>query len=42
MDKGLMQELVGWFQHLVSDGSIWLFDALNDGVEPVDDDTDWV
>ena len=42
LDKGLMQVSVSWFQYLVSEGSISLFDALNDGVEPIDDDTEWV
>jgi hypothetical protein len=42
VDRGLMQELASWFQSLISSGRIWLFDALADGVEPVDEDTDWV
>ncbi|KAI0396407.1 hypothetical protein F5Y17DRAFT_419905 [Xylariaceae sp. FL0594] len=42
LDRGIMQEAVGWFQYLISTGRIWLFDALARGTRPVDDDADWV
>ncbi|GAP90752.1 putative protein [Rosellinia necatrix] len=41
VDKGLVQETVGWFQHLITSGEIWLFDVLAEGARPVDEDVDW-
>jgi hypothetical protein len=41
-DVGKVQEGLGWFQHILSSGEIWLFDILQDGVEHVDQDAGWV
>jgi hypothetical protein len=41
-DHGLVQESLGWFQHLLATGRIWVFDALNTGIETVDLGTRWV
>ncbi|KAI0973570.1 hypothetical protein F4678DRAFT_425168 [Xylaria arbuscula] len=40
-DGGLVQEVVGWFQWLITSGEIWLFDLLAEGTRPVDADADW-
>ncbi|KAE8333235.1 hypothetical protein BDV39DRAFT_214843 [Aspergillus sergii] len=39
-DCGLVQESLGWFQHLVSTGEIRLFDVLNP-IKEVDTEADW-
>ncbi|KAI0418843.1 hypothetical protein F5X98DRAFT_362813 [Xylaria grammica] len=40
-DGSLVQMVLGWFQHLVTSGEIWLFDLLQHGTQPVDADADW-
>lgn len=37
----LIQETVGWFQHLILTGEIWRFDLLAEGTREVDADADW-
>ncbi|KAI9373393.1 hypothetical protein BJX61DRAFT_533161 [Aspergillus egyptiacus] len=41
-DHGLVQEGLGWFQHLVVTGRIGLFDVFQKGVLPVDTKVGWV
>ncbi|KAJ5708706.1 hypothetical protein N7488_008507 [Penicillium malachiteum] len=39
-DHELIQEGLSWFQYLIVEGKIWLFDALRP-IEPVDSEADW-
>jgi hypothetical protein len=41
MDKGVVQEALGWFQCLIASGRIWLFDVLGDEIDFVDEGTNW-
>ncbi|KJZ75241.1 hypothetical protein HIM_05435 [Hirsutella minnesotensis 3608] len=41
-DHGLVQEALGWFQHLLCTGEIWLFDVFTSTVNVVDGDTAWI
>ncbi|KAM0280090.1 hypothetical protein ACHAQH_004286 [Verticillium albo-atrum] len=38
----LVQEGISWFHHLLLSGSIFLFDVLAEGVDPIDKGTEWV
>ncbi|KAI0530350.1 hypothetical protein GGR58DRAFT_239463 [Xylaria digitata] len=40
-DGSLVQEVLSWFQYLITFGEIWLFDLLDQGTLPVDADADW-
>jgi hypothetical protein len=40
-EHNLIQEGTSWIQYLITTGKIWLFDALNKEVEPIDESVDW-